>query len=214
MSSSAAPRLLSGPICCGVNTQSSRLTDVCPAVTQYIMFLFCCLYILPVQARSWRCRKVNAAAAAAERGEKQFSALTQAGLRAHGKPHIVEQRGETKATSSVYFQLRIYGHACFALKHVWPQGPRFRTADVDDSLRIEEVHFWHDALLICLLQDFRFYCIKPMRKRRFGSFSTPVLLEKAPSLFLSSMLHTSLSIFFKVSAVWTSLVDNFWINSM
>lgn len=153
MSSSAAPRLLSGPICCGVNTQSSRLTDVCPAVTQYIMFLFCFLYILPVQARSWRCRKVNAAAAAAERGEKRFSALTQAALRAHGKPHIVEQRGETKATNSVYFQLRIYGHACFALKHVWPQGPRFRTADVDDSLHIEEVHSWHDALLICLLQD-------------------------------------------------------------
>lgn len=149
MAPSAAPRLLSGPICCGVNTQSSRLTDVCPTVAQHIMFLFCFLYILPAQARSCRRRKVNAAATAAEQAEKRFSALTQAALRAHGEPHIVEQRGETKATSSVYFQLRIYGHACFALKHVWPHRPRFRTADVDDSLHIEEVHSWHDDLLIC-----------------------------------------------------------------
>lgn len=98
------------------------------------MFLLCFLYILLVQARAWRCRKVNAAAAVAEQGEKRFSALTQAALRAHGKPHIVEQQGETKATTSVYFQLSIYGHACFALKRVWPHCPQIRTADVDDSL--------------------------------------------------------------------------------
>lgn len=173
MAPSAAPRLLSGPICCGVNTQSSRLTDVCPAVAQHIMFLFCFLYILPTQARSWRCRKVNAAAAAAEQAEKRFSALTQAALRAHGEPHIVEQRGETKATSSVYFQLRIYGHACFALKHVWPHRPRFRTADVDDSLHIEEVHSWHDNLLICLLQDFMFTALNQWEKGGSGHLQHP-----------------------------------------
>lgn len=56
--------------------------QLCPAVTQYNMFLFWLLYILLVQARSVRCRKVNAAATAAEHGEKWFSALTQAALRA------------------------------------------------------------------------------------------------------------------------------------
>lgn len=70
-----------------------------------------------------RRRKVNAAATAAEHGEKCFSALTQAALRVHGKSHIVKGLRETKATSYVYFQLAIYGHACFALKHVWPHRP-------------------------------------------------------------------------------------------
>lgn len=65
------PLLLSEAICCGVNIQSSELTDVCPAITLDKMFLFWLLYILVVQAWSWLCRKVNAAAAgAAEHGEK------------------------------------------------------------------------------------------------------------------------------------------------
>ena len=79
------PLLLSEAICCSANIQSSRLTDVCPAITRDKMFLFWPLYILVARAWSWLCRKVNSAAAgAAQHGEKWFSAHTRpAALRPH-----------------------------------------------------------------------------------------------------------------------------------
>lgn len=99
----AAPLLLSEAICCGANTQSSKLTDVCPAITPDKMFLFWPLYILLVQAWSWLCRKVNAAAGAAEHGEKWFSTQTQPALRPHSNHTLWNSEGKPKQQAGFIF---------------------------------------------------------------------------------------------------------------
>lgn len=59
-------------------------------------FLFWPLYILVVQAWSWLCRKVNAAAGAAEHGEKWFSTQTQPAFRPHSNHTLWNSKGKPK----------------------------------------------------------------------------------------------------------------------